>query len=45
VTYPAYEETAVKARHADLAEIQRRQAEAWKTKMINRLTGGDNHGT
>lgn len=45
VTYPAYEETAVKARHADLAEIQRRQAEAWKTKMINRLTGGDNRGT
>lgn len=45
VTYPAYEETAAKARHADLAEIQRRQAEAWKTKMINRLTGGDNHGT
>ena len=45
VSYPAYEETAVKARHADLAEIQRRQAEAWKTKMINRLTGGDNNGT
>lgn len=45
VTYPAYEETAVKARHADLAEIQRRQAEAWKTKMKIRLTGGDNHGT
>lgn len=45
VTYPAYEETAVKARHADLAEIQRRQAETWKTKMKTRLTGGDNHGT
>lgn len=45
VTYPAYEETAVKARHADLAEIQRRQAEAWKTKMKTRLTGGDKHGT
>lgn len=45
VTYPAYEETAVKARHADLAEIQRRQAEAWKTAMKTRLTGGDNHGT
>lgn len=45
VTYPAYEETAVKARHADLAEIQRRQTETWKTKMINRLTGGDKHGT
>ena len=45
VPYPAYEETAVKARHADLAEIQRRQAEAWKTKMKTRLTGGDNHGT
>lgn len=45
VTYPAYEETAVKTRHADLAEIKRRQAEAWKTKMKTRLTGGDNHGT
>ena len=45
VTYPAYEETAVKARHADLAEIQPRQAEAWKTKMKTRLTGGDKHGT
>lgn len=45
VTYPAYEETAVKARHADLAEIQRRQTETWKTKMINRLTGGDKHAT
>lgn len=45
VTFPAYEETAVKARHADLAEIQRRQAEAWKTKMKTRLTGGDNNGT
>lgn len=45
VTYPAYEETAVKARHADLAEIHRRQAEAWKTKMKTRLTGGGNHGT
>lgn len=45
VTYPAYEETAVKARHADLAEIQRRQAEAWKTKMKTRLTGGDKHAT
>lgn len=45
VTFPAYEETAVKARHADLDEIQRRQAEAWKTKMKTRLTGGDNHGT
>lgn len=45
VTFPAYEETAVKARHADLAEIQRRQAEAWKTKMKTRLTGGDKHGT
>ena len=45
VTFPAYEETAVKARHADLAEIQRRQAEAWKTKMKTRLTGGDNHAT
>lgn len=45
VTYPAYEETAVKARHADLAEIQRRQAEAWKTKMKTRLIGGDKHGT
>lgn len=45
VTFPAYEETAVKARHADLDEIQRRKAEAWRANMTKRLTGGDHHGT
>ena len=45
VTFPAYEETAVKARHADLDEIQRREAEAWRANMTKRLTGGDHHGT
>lgn len=45
VTYPAYEETAVKARHADFVEIQRRKAEAWRANMTKRLTGGDHHGT
>lgn len=45
VTFPAYEETAVKARHADLDEIQRREAEAWRASMTKRLTGGDHHGT
>lgn len=44
VTFPAYEETAVKARHADLAEIQRRKLETWRATMKNKI-GGKNHGT
>lgn len=39
VTFPAYEETAVKARHADLAEIQRRKLETWRATMKNKIGG------
>lgn len=44
VTFPAYEETAVKARHADLAEIQSRKLETWRATMKNKI-GGKNNGT
>lgn len=38
-TFPAYEETSVKARERDLEEIRERKAEAWKISMKNRLKG------
>lgn len=38
-TFPAYEETSVKARERDLEEIRERKAEAWKLSMKNRLKG------
>ena len=44
VTFPAYEETAVKARHADLAEIQCRKLETWRATMKNKI-GGKHNGT
>lgn len=44
VTFPAYEETAVKARHAALAEIQRRKLETWRATMKNKI-GGKHNGT
>lgn len=36
-TFPAYEETSIKARSAQAAEIKSRKAEAWKTKMLAKL--------
>lgn len=36
-TFPAYEETGVKARHRDAEELKKRAAEAWKLKMNDRL--------
>lgn len=44
-TFPAYKETSVQARRSDLDTIQRRQAEAWRNKMTNKLKGDTNHGT
>lgn len=44
VTFPAYEETAVKARHADLAKIQCRKLETWRATMKNKI-GGKHNGT
>ena len=36
-TFPAYEETNITARSAQKDEIEKRKAEAWKTKMKERL--------
>lgn len=38
-TFPAYEETAVSARKRDLDEIKKRQTEAWRNRMTQRLKG------
>lgn len=40
VTFPAYEETSVAARKADLAEIRKRKAEKWRAEMTARLNKG-----
>ena len=38
-TFPAYEETAVTARKAELADIERRKSEEWKAVMLKKLKG------
>lgn len=38
-TFPAYESTSVSARQQDLAEIQKRRAEAWREEMTKKLGG------
>lgn len=38
-TFPAYTETSVSARRQDLAEIERRRAEAWRSDMKKKLGG------
>ena len=38
-TFPAYTETSVSARKQDLAEIEKRRAEAWRSDMKKRLGG------
>ena len=42
-TFPAYKETSVAARQADLATIRKRQAEVWRESMLKRLEA--THGT
>lgn len=42
VTFPAYEETAVKARHADFEEQMRRRASAWRNDMRKRIRMEEN---
>ena len=44
-TFPAYEETAIAARSADKAELQKRATEAWKETMKKRIKGGAPNGT
>lgn len=41
VTFPAYTETNLSARQADLEEIKKRSLEVWKEKMKNKLGGHD----
>lgn len=38
-TFPAYEETDIKARANEKSEILKRKKEAWKAKMIKKLKG------
>lgn len=38
-TFPAYTETSVSARKADLAEIQKRRMEVWRENMKRKLGG------
>ena len=38
-TFPAYEETGVKARKKQLEDIQHRQAEVWRENMKKKLEG------
>ncbi len=45
VTFPAYEETSVKARKQDFAQIQSRETEHWRQQMRSRLKGEHNNGT
>ena len=38
-TFPAYEETGVTARKAELETIKKRKAEAWRMEMRKKLKG------
>ena len=38
-TFPAYTETAVEARNADLKRIQQRKIDVWKAKVLARIRG------
>lgn len=42
-TFPAYEDTNVSARSAQLEEIKKREADAWRTKMLERLNEVKRH--
>ena len=39
-TFPAYEDTEINARKAELDDINRRKIEVWRESMRNRLRGG-----
>ena len=41
-TFPAYEDTAVAARKAELADIRKRKNEDWQRRMLARLKGENN---
>lgn len=39
VTFPAYEDTSVEARRAELADARKRKNELWRAKTLSRLKG------
>lgn len=39
-TFPAYQETNISARSAQIEEIKKREADAWRAKMTERLSNG-----
>lgn len=39
VTFPAYEDTSVQARKAELEDIKKRKAETWRETMLAKLKG------
>lgn len=41
VTFPAYEDTGVKARKAEINDIKRRKAEKWRADMKTKIKGGN----
>lgn len=43
-TFPAYEETAISARKADIAEIEKRESDVWRAERMKRLKEAA-HGT
>ena len=42
VTFPAYEDTGVQARRAELDDIKKRKSEQWRETMRSRLKGETN---
>lgn len=44
VTFPAYEDTGVEARKAELADARKRKNELWRANILGRLKG-EKHGT
>lgn len=44
-TFPAYEQTAVQARQAELATVEKRKAETWRAEMLSKLKGAEKNGT
>lgn len=42
VTFPAYTATSISARSNDAKEIRKRQSEAWKERMLEKLKGASN---
>ena len=43
VTFPAYEDTGVEARKAELADVRKKRNELWRAKILGRLKG-EKHG-